>query len=223
MLTIILGLSTLTFMCFWLGALWMHALERREIRLRGHKRHAQLANAIIRVRHAFVSDVYKADTLPREILLKEVIQSASILARCEMIVETLTSAPNAATVIASEMDQIQELVARCGTLKDPFFRDTCLFYLAGLLECGKRSDEAQLLRNAIKHGTLRAKALQSVTLVLASPLPDTLRLHLSTSPAQPVSPSRAATTRKREASALDWPLVTGFIRYCSRIRSKTVM
>jgi len=223
MLAFILGLSTLTFMGLWLGALWMNALAKREIKLRGHKRHAQLANAIIRVRHAFVSDVYKADTLPREQLLKEVMDSAGILAQCEMIVEALTSAPNAAAVIASQMDQIQELVARCGALKDPFFRDTCLFYLAGLLEQGKRGDEAQLLRNAVKHGTLRAKALQSATLVLASPLPENLRLLLSASPSQPVSPSRAATTRKRAASALDWPLVTGFIRYCSRIRSRTVM
>ena len=224
MLTVILSLSTLTFSVLWLGALWRHAKAKIEFRQMSRRQHSQLANAFIRVRHAFVSDIYKADTLPREKLLREALDCANILAQCEIIIETLTvPTTTASNQIVGQMDQIQQLVARCGSLKDTFFRDTCLFYIAGLLEHGKRNDEAQLLRNAIKHGTLRAKALQSRTLVLEPPLPEAIRRQLSAALAQPVSPSRAATTRKRAASALDWPLVTGFMRYCSRIRSKTVM
>lgn len=224
MQTVILSLSTLILSVLWLWALWKHASAKRQFKLQSRKQHAQLANAFIRVRHAFVSDVYKADTIPRDKLLKEAIECANILAQSEVIVEALTVAPQTASShISRHMDQIQQLVERCGNLKDPFLRDTCLFYLAGLLEHGKRNDEAQLLRNAVKHGTLRAKALQAKTLLLEPPLPENIRIQLSAGSVQPGSPSRAATTRKRAASALDWPLVTGFIRYCSRIRSRTVM
>lgn len=224
MLTVLFALSTLITAGLWLEAIWRLTKLRQEHRNQSRKQHAQLANAFIRVRHAFVSDIYKADTLPRDKLLKEAIDSAGILAHCEIIVEELTAAPRSASShITGKMDRIQELVERCGNLQDPFFRDTCLFYLAGLLEHGNRPDEAQLLRNAVKHGTLRAKALQAKPLLLEPALPEQIRSELHSASAQPVSPSRAATTRKRAASALDWPLVTGFMRYCSKIRSRTVM
>jgi hypothetical protein len=224
MLTVTLSLSTLIFVCLWLEALWRLSRARNNFKTQSRKQHAQLANAIIRVRHAFVSDVYRAETISRDKLLKEAMDCAGILAQCEIIVEKLTSTPTAASHhIHIHMNEIQQLVERCGNLKDPFFRDTCLFYIAGLLEHGKRPDEAQLLRNSVKHGTIRAKALQSKTLILEPPLPEKIRVQLSAAMAQPVSPSRVVTTRKRAASALDWPLVTGFMRYCSKIRSKTVM
>lgn len=224
MLTVLLALSTLICGGLWLGTRWRLNKVTVDFKKQTRRQNAQLANALIRVRHAFVSDVYKADTLPPDKLFKEAIECATILAHCELIIEKLTSAPEGASShISGHMDRIQKLVAQCGDLKDPFFRDTCLFYLAGLLEHGKRPDESQLLRNAVKHGTLRAKALQSKTLLLDPPLPENIRNELAVALAQPVSPSRAVTTRNRAASALDWPLVTGFMRYCSRIRSRTVM
>lgn len=169
MLTYVFGGATVTFMGLWLLETWRHAQTRRKLALDTKIRNAKLANAMIGLRHAFVSDVYKSDDLPRDQLLKQALDGADILERCEMLARKLTTT-NQLTAepsgIEPLMDEIQQLLARCGGFSDPFFRDTCLFYLAGVLEVGGRSDEAQLLRNALKHGTLRAKALQSHHLLL---------------------------------------------------------
>lgn len=225
MLTFLLGCTSLAFLGLWLLETWRHIKTCRHITGKAQARLARLANALLRTRQAFISDVYKAPDLSGAALHREAMEAANLLAACEFLIERLnTGAATARADITPQMATVQRLVARCGAMVDPFFRDTSLFYLAGLLEHGGRADEAQLLRNALKHGILRAKALNAHSILQEQVLPHVVKNELLAGLAhQPVSPSRAATTLRRAASALDWPPVTGFMRYCSKMRSSTVI
>ncbi len=162
----------------WLVEMIRHSRSRRRLEAEARARSSRLAGAIIRTRHAYVSELYNSDTLEPRLLVKEALAMAKLLDDCDHVLERaeLRSAQRGTEPdLTPQMDQIQEFVATCGALRDPFFRDTSLFYVAGLLEYGGREDEARFLRENLRHGTLRAKAAQAAMLLLTPPLPKKMR------------------------------------------------
>lgn len=174
----VLLLMSMTFACLWSWELYKRMAAHKQDSGARATATPMHVGTIIRLRHAYISELFNSDTLTPDLIYTEAREMARILSECEKILDVVTGKaaeegkpPN----LEPHLGQIETFVAKCGALRDPFFKDATLFYLAGLLEYGGLEDEAGVLRSAMKHGALRAKARQASLMMLRPTFPASVR------------------------------------------------